>query len=126
MCIKYLRDITNTFFFSILHLNVSCLSISFTLLVFVYFSGERPYKCEQCSATFAYFSSLAAHRKLHSNNKPFICDICNASFFTAYNLRLHSRKHSGERPYQCHLCTESFSWHSGLKCHLKKHQPHTV
>ena len=92
----------------------------------VYVSGERPYRCEQCSATFAYFSSLAAHRKLHSNNKPFICDVCGASFFTAYNLRLHSRKHSGERPYQCHLCPESFSWHSGLKCHLKKHQPGTV
>jgi len=36
---------------------------------------ERPYKCEECPATFSYLSSHIGHTKRHSE-KPYICEVC--------------------------------------------------
>ena len=36
---------------------------------------ERPYKCEECSATFSYLSSHVGHTKRYSE-KPYLCEVC--------------------------------------------------
>ncbi|KAL3111969.1 hypothetical protein niasHT_015167 [Heterodera trifolii] len=42
-------------------------------------TGERPYQCDQCHATFGQHSSLSAHRYTHSDMKRFHCPQCEYS-----------------------------------------------
>ncbi|XP_012063677.1 PREDICTED: zinc finger protein 761-like [Atta cephalotes] len=57
---------------------------------------ERPYKCEECSATFSYLSSHVGHTKRYSE-KPYLCEICGKVFRTKNNIDRHSFVHSNKK-----------------------------
>ena len=84
-------------------------------------TGEKPFKCDQCS----YFSSEASKAKLHmqkqTGDRPYKCNQCKG----AGTLKLHKRKHTGEKPFKCDQCNFSCSTSSSLRRHvMKKHNPH--
>ena len=88
---------------------------------FALISGEKPYRCEFCSAAFAQHTSLKKHTRTHTGEKPYKCDQCDAAFTQQSNLKTHIRIHSGEKPYKCEFCDSAFSQLAGLKKHSKTH-----
>ena len=69
-------------------------------------TGERPHRCDQCSAAFLAKNELANHKVSHTGEKPFMCEVCGFSTSTKRALNRHHRlKHTGEdRLLKCDLC----------------------
>ena len=84
-------------------------------------SGEKPFKCSECSLSFSQKSTLTTHQRIHTGEKPFKCGKCSLSFSTKSHLRRHYRVHTGEKPFKCSECSSSFSAKYNLKTHQRIH-----
>ncbi|PSN51079.1 hypothetical protein C0J52_01507 [Blattella germanica] len=84
-------------------------------------SGERPYACPSCDASFSTKGNLKRHVKSHSGEKPWECTECHSRFTEKKSLKVHMRRHTGERPYECNVCLKRFSQTSILQSHLAMH-----
>ncbi|XP_031418884.1 BCL6A transcription repressor b [Clupea harengus] len=83
--------------------------------------GDKPYKCDNCPATFSCKGHLASHKSLHMGEKPYRCSVCGAQFNRPANLKTHSRIHSGEKPYKCETCGARFVQVAHLRAHVLIH-----
>ena len=84
-------------------------------------SGEKPFKCSECSLSFSQKSTRTTHQRIHTGEKPFKCGKCSLSFSTKSHLRRHYRVHTGEKPFKCSDCSLSFSQKSNLRTHQRIH-----
>lgn len=68
-------------------------------------SGERPYKCKDCTSCFTQAGSLKVHMdSVHAGQKKHKCSICSWTFARMSHLKRHELRHSKEKPYRlCHL-----------------------
>ncbi|KAL1139928.1 hypothetical protein AAG570_006905 [Ranatra chinensis] len=84
----------------------------------------KPYKCSQCSKTFANSSYLSQHTRIHLGIKPYRCEICQRKFTQLSHLQQHIRTHTGDKPYKCRHpgCSKAFSQLSNLQSHSRCHQ----
>lgn len=82
-------------------------------------TGEKPYKCKECTNSYSSASSLRMHNFVHLNLKPFKCEVCGRQFRHRNSLKCHKRTHTGEKPYSCGVCSKTFSQISALKKHKK-------
>ena len=83
--------------------------------------GEKPFKCDACSKTFARRDSLQAHVRTHT--KPFTCGKCGRSFARPDSLVAHARNHAGhsDRPFKCVECGKGFGVAQALQTHMRIH-----
>lgn len=86
-------------------------------------TGEKPYVCGTCNATFAVKGSLTHHIIFkHENAGKFKCSIgeCTKTFPTATMLEFHLLKqHTNHTPYICQHCPRRFFRNSDLTRHLR-------
>lgn len=88
-------------------------------------TGERPFRCDQCQATFMASHHLKRHVQTHETATPFQCASCGASFEKAYQLREHSYRHTNVKAFACEHdgCDEAFVLKAELARHAKSHLP---
>ena len=86
-------------------------------------SGDpaKPYKCEDCSASFTKSTSLKSHSLKHSGEKKYKCEHCAKTFFSSSSLKIHVRVHTGDRPFKCKECPRKFSDPSNFNKHKRWH-----
>lgn len=85
-------------------------------------TGERPFKCVQCSRGFASSGVLKAHIRTHSGLKAYKCLVCDTTFTTSGSLRRHMTTHSDLRPYMCPYCQKTFKSSPNCRKHMKTHR----
>ncbi|KAI8588259.1 hypothetical protein BDZ88DRAFT_397549 [Geranomyces variabilis] len=79
------------------------------------------YRCPSptCAKMFTRRYNLQSHMRCHSGERPFICKYCQASFSRKHDLRRHARSlHSEQRPHKCAFCNLTFARSDALKRHL--------
>ena len=69
----------------------------------VHMREPKPYKCSQCSKSFANSSYLSQHMRIHLGIKPYRCEICQRKFTQLSHLQQHIRTHTGDKPYKCRI-----------------------
>ena len=61
------------------------------------------------------------HLRAHEDDKPFRCNQCDATFNIEDNLRLHLAIHNTDNPL-CPECGKKFSRIASLKAHIMMHE----
>jgi hypothetical protein len=85
-------------------------------------TGDRPFICDSCGASFALKGSLKKHvRGVHTGSKPYQCDICGRTFSQSSNLNVHRRLHQDDRPHECTMCGARFAQSGTLSKHIRVH-----
>ena len=82
-------------------------------------TGENPFQCQTCNATFSRKSNLKQHERIHTGVNPFQCQTCNATFSRKSCLVKHERIHTRECLFSVKPATvvsaESQVWYSTNK-----------
>ncbi|XP_053385515.1 uncharacterized protein LOC128550456 [Mercenaria mercenaria] len=87
-------------------------------------TGERPYKCSVCTASYMQSGHLRRHVKVtHEGKLNYKCQYsgCDKSFYDLSVLRVHQRSHTDERPYTCQQCPSRFRTSNARKTHMRTH-----
>ncbi|XP_042354262.1 zinc finger protein 429-like [Plectropomus leopardus] len=83
--------------------------------------GRPQLKCHICGIEFLWPLSLQRHLAVHTGEKPFKCPECQRGFNQASHLKSHMRLHTGERPYKCPHCDKCFNHNVSLKSHVQRY-----
>ena len=83
-------------------------------------STVRKFKCLVCGMGCLTKGELVTHMKCHTGERPFICDACSATFITNSCLKAHKRKHDGTM-LTCTFdnCEKEFNTGAHRNSHIK-------
>ncbi|KAJ8705819.1 hypothetical protein PYW08_012865 [Mythimna loreyi] len=85
-------------------------------------TGERPYVCDHCGATFHRRSNLVQHIAIHLPEKNFQCSVCHKWEKSKKRLQVHEYKVHKEHKYRyiCPVCQDTFSRPGNVRQHLAR------
>uniref|UniRef100_A0A3Q3R202 C2H2-type domain-containing protein n=1 Tax=Monopterus albus TaxID=43700 RepID=A0A3Q3R202_MONAL len=83
--------------------------------------GPKQLNCHICGMEFLWPLSLQRHLAVHTGVKPYKCSVCQRGFNQASHLKSHMRLHTGERPYKCQHCDKRFNHNVSLKSHVQRY-----
>ena len=85
-------------------------------------SLERPFKCSLCDFVTIKKRYLTIHARVHTGERPYPCTECSATFKHRTNLKSHVLvKHKNEKPHHCQQCDYRTAIKGNLSLHLKVH-----
>lgn len=88
---------------------------------------HRRFICSYCGKVFTSRPNRERHIRYHTGEKPYKCDLCTASFLRGDDLKYHrTTKHADVKPFTCGACRTSFSIPKDLEKHLKMYSDHRV
>jgi len=81
----------------------------------------RPYKCDQCDASYGKPAHLQSHViRTHTKNFKYHCQYCLKGFIQVGEKVAHERTHTGEKPVACSMCEKRFARQEQLRRHIKR------
>ena len=93
--------------------NISCLP-----------SGEKPFKCDQCSYVASNQHEVTRHaRQVHNGPKPLNCPHCDYKTADRSNFKKHVELHVNPRQFNCPVCDYAASKKCNLQYHFKSKHP---
>ncbi|KAK6172794.1 hypothetical protein SNE40_016382 [Patella caerulea] len=82
---------------------------------------HRRFLCEFCGKVFTAKPNRDRHLRYHTGERPYKCGLCEASFFRGDDLKYHrTTKHATVKPFNCNVCNLSFAWPKDLERHRKQ------
>ncbi|ESO93678.1 hypothetical protein LOTGIDRAFT_104988 [Lottia gigantea] len=82
---------------------------------------HRRFLCEFCGKVFTAKPNRDRHLRYHTGERPYKCGLCDASFFRGDDLKYHrTTKHASEKPFVCDVCGLNFAWPKDLQRHRKQ------
>ncbi|KAH6936668.1 hypothetical protein HPB50_020575 [Hyalomma asiaticum] len=80
----------------------------------------KSFTCEICQETFSSVLGLSSHIRTHTGERPYSCEECGASFTQSSTLREHTiLKHSRAFRETCPLCSKGCVSKTKLRRHLQ-------
>lgn len=83
---------------------------------------QKTQLCSVCGKEMN-IKNMETHMRSHTGQKPFRCEICTAAFAQKNNLNNHMRLHTGQKPFRCEPCQKSFHSKNALNSHKRRHKP---
>lgn len=86
-------------------------------------------RCTHCLKVFAKKSDLQKHIKVAKGiRRPqvFSCDFCYKTFVRKFHLQRHVRVHTHEKPFKCSRCPRAFARKDNLSKHVVMHTAEKV
>ena len=85
-------------------------------------TGERPFKCSECDATFGSKCKLKTHKdRYHTTEKKYVCETCGKSYKTSPALITHKRVHWKMKPFKCKHCDYESTTVGNTRAHVRDH-----
>lgn len=78
------------------------------------------HQCHFCPYIASDRTSLIRHERCHTGERPFRCNVCSCTFARQEYMKVHMRIHTGEKMFACNLCPNAFVWKTQLRRHVNK------